>query len=214
MVSGVSGVSSSGVRLHEAIREGWWSVVAEDEGPRRIVAGPFPDRVDVALGRSPQHGGPDEARPVYGVRRPDGRLELRPSPEDKAWMAHVGAQLDRLPDGWDAKLSEDDPLITLVVEVVAALAESGLPLLDSTGTDGEVGGACLTPEPGLGGIVVTWRQHDRMSLHQVHGAAVDGFVQEVMNRALADVLELRGFMVDAFGGASGHIVRSSPHRQR
>jgi hypothetical protein len=44
---------------------------------------------------------------------------------------------------------------------------------------------------------------------QVHGAAVDAVVQQVMNRALADVLALRGFAVDPFGGASGHVVRAA-----
>jgi hypothetical protein len=48
-----------------------------------------------------------------------------------------------------------------------------------------------------------------MSVEQVHGAAVDASVQQVMNRALADVLLLRGFTVEAFGGGSGHVVR--PH---
>jgi hypothetical protein len=46
-----------------------------------------------------------------------------------------------------------------------------------------------------------------MSIDQVHGAAADAMVQQVMNQALADVLELRGFTVEPFGGASGHLVR-------
>ena len=103
------------------------------------------------------------------------------------------------------ELSEEDPLTTLVVEVTAALSEAGLLLHDTVGS--AVGGACLTPEPALGGVVVTWRQHDRMSVDQVHGATADALVQEVLNRTLADVLRLRGFTVDAFGGASGHVVR-------
>jgi hypothetical protein len=32
-------------------------------------------------------------------------------------------------------------------------------------------------------------------------------VHQVMNRALAEVLQLRGFAVEAFGGGSGHVVR-------
>jgi hypothetical protein len=55
---------------------------------------------------------------------------------------------------------------------------------------------------------VTWRQHDRMNVDQVHGPATDSAVAQVMNAALADVLRVRGFEVDAFGGASGHVVRS------
>jgi hypothetical protein len=142
---------------------------------------------------------------VYGVRRPDGVLNRRPSPQDWEWLAHLAEQLERLPEDWTAELSDDDPLTTLVVEVTAALSEAGLLLHDSTGST--IGGACLTPEPSLGGIVVTWRQHDRMSVDQVHGAAPDALVQEVLNRMLADVLRLRGFTVDAFGGASAHVVR-------
>jgi hypothetical protein len=47
-----------------------------------------------------------------------------------------------------------------------------------------------------------------MSVDQVHGPATDTAVQQVMNGALADVLRVRGFAVEAFGGASGHVVRS------
>jgi hypothetical protein len=47
-----------------------------------------------------------------------------------------------------------------------------------------------------------------MSVDQVHGATTDGVVQQVMNRAVADVLAARGFLVDSFGGASGHVVRA------
>ena len=47
-----------------------------------------------------------------------------------------------------------------------------------------------------------------MSVDQVHGAAADAKLQQVMNRAFADVLVLRGFGVDPFGGASGHVVRA------
>jgi hypothetical protein len=48
-----------------------------------------------------------------------------------------------------------------------------------------------------------------MSLDQVHGPASDVLVQQVMNAAVAEVLRLRGFAVEAFGGASGHVVRSA-----
>ena len=48
-----------------------------------------------------------------------------------------------------------------------------------------------------------------MSVDQVHGAVADALVQQAMNRALAEVLAARGFAVDAFGGASGHVVRSA-----
>ena len=109
--------------------------------------------------------------------------------------------MKRLPDDWDAGLSDEDPLAALAVDVAAALAEAGLPLPDSDGAGSAVGGVYLTPEPGLGGSAVTWRQHERMSVELVHGAAADAKVQQVMNRALADVLVLRGFGLDPFGGA-------------
>jgi hypothetical protein len=209
MVSVMGGLSSGGVVLDGVGRQGWWLVADEDDGPGRIVAGPFPDRVETGLAAGASgHGGPDGVRPVYGIRRADGALNLRPSPQDRAWLAHLDEQLERLPDGWDAELSDDDPIATLVVEVTAALSEAGLPLHDSTGAGSGAGGVCLTPEPALGGIVVTWRQHDRMSVDQVRGVEADAMIQQVMNRALTDVLEVYGFVVDGFGGSSALVVRS------
>lgn len=201
-----SGVSGSGV-LDGAVRQGWW-LVDEEAAPGRIVAGPFPDRADADWAAGAHEGqGSGAIRPVYGICRPDGGLGRRPSPQDWAWLSHLGEQLDRLPEDWDAGFSDDDPLATFVVEVTAALAEAGLQVHDSTGAAGEVGGVCLNPEPGLGGIVVTWRQHDRMTVEQVHGPLADALVQQVMNQALAEVLRLRGFTVADFAGGSGHVVR-------
>jgi hypothetical protein len=190
------------------VGHGWWLAADDEAGVSRVVDGPFPDRADAAWAAGVhEHPGPDAVRPVYGLRRADGVLCSRPSPQEWAWLAHLGDQLDRLPEDWHADLSDEDPLATLVVEVAAAVAEAGLPLHDTTGPDREIGGACLTPEPALGGIVVTWRQHDRMSVDQIHGTDADAVVQQVMNHALAEVLRLRGFAVEAFGGASGHVVR-------
>jgi hypothetical protein len=209
LVSGVSGISSGAVVVGGVACQGWWLVDDEVDGPGRIVAGPFLDRAEAGwAAAADEHGALEDVRPVYGFRRADGGLTRRPSPQDRTWLAHLGEQLDRLPDDWDAGLSEDDPFATLVVEVTAALAEAGLPVRDPSGADREVGGVCLTPEPVLGGIVVSWRQHDRISVDQVHGAEADAVVQQVMNRALADVLVVRGFVVDAFGSAGGHVVRS------
>jgi hypothetical protein len=207
-VIGVRALSSNDVLLGGEVCRAWWLVDDVVAGPGRIVAGPFADRSDA---RWAAVSGPDAAsdtiRPVYGIRRADGGLTRQPSPQDWAWLAHLGEQLERLPDDWAAVLSDEDPLTTLVVEVTAALSEAGLPLHDDAGAGSEAGGACLIPQPDLGGIVVTWRQHDRMSVDQVHGAVADTLVQQAMNRALADVLAARGFVVEAFGGASGHVVR-------
>jgi hypothetical protein len=208
MVSGVGSVSSGQVVLDGTVREAWWLVSGEECGPYRIVAGPFPERADAAWAAgAPVEDDAEHVRPVFGIRREDDRLGRRPSPQDWAWLAHLGEQLDRLPDDWDGVLSEEDPLTTFVVEVTAALSEAGLQLHDPAGPGDEVGGACLTPEPGLAGIVVTWRQHDRMSVEQIHGSAADVMVQQVMNQALAEILRLRGFAVSDFAGGSGHVVR-------
>ncbi len=207
-MSGVGGLSSSEVVLGDGVTcRGWWLVQDEGGDLGQIVAGPFADRAD-ATWAAGERGAPEELRPVYGLRRADGVLKRQPSPQDWAWLGHLGEQLDRLPEDWNAVLTDEDPLTTLVVEVVAALAEAGLPLHDEESAGGAAGGVCLVPEPEMAGIVVTWRQHDRMSVEQVHGAMADGVVQQVMNRALADVLHSRGFVVDSFGGACGLVVRS------
>jgi hypothetical protein len=201
-VSGVGSVFSGEVVVGGAVGAGWW-LVDEADGPGRVVAGPFPERAAAGWAAAGVPGGV-EVRAVYGIGRADGGLTRRPSPQDWAWLAHLGEQLDRLPGEWEALLTDEDALGTLVVEVAAALAEAGLGLHEEGSA---VGGAVLVPEPELGGIVVSWRQHDRMSLDQLHGAAADAVVQQVMNRALAEVLAARGFEVTAFGGATGHVVR-------
>jgi hypothetical protein len=210
LVSFVRGVSSGEVVLDAPVCQGWWLFVDEENGPGRIVAGPFPDRSEARWAADSCEGElPVGVRSVYGVRRTDGVLNRRPSPQDWAWLAHLGDQLERLSDDWEVLLTDEDPLTTLVVEITASLAEAGLPLHDTDGAGAEIGGACLIPQPQLDGIVVTWRQHDRMSIDQVHGPAPTAAVQHVMNRAVADVLIARGFLVDRFGGASGHVVRSA-----
>ena len=200
---------SSEVRLDGDARLGWWLVSEDGSGPGLPVEGPFPDRAGAAwaaAGHEPDPG--CSLRPVYGLRRPDGGLHRRPSPQELAWLAHLGDQLDRLPGDWDAGLDVEDPLATLVVEIAAALTEAGLLLWDASGAGSALGGACLSAEPGLDGVVVGWRQHDRMSVEQVHGLVADISIQAVMNRALADVLWLRGLEVTPLGGdAGGHVVR-------
>ncbi|WP_106275429.1 hypothetical protein [Geodermatophilus tzadiensis] len=197
---------SSGLRLDNEVRLGWWLVVEGQEGPDRLVAGPFPDRSGAGWAAAVRGDDDEPVRPVYGVRRADGGLHRRPSPEDLAWLAHLGDQLDRLPEDRAGEPAEDDPLTTLLVEVTAALAESGLPLWDATGAGSALGGACLAVETALDGVVVSWRQHDRMSVDQVHGAETDAVVQRVMNSALGDVLLVRGFDVETLGGVAGGCV--------
>ena len=201
----VSRLPVSGVAVGGATALGWWLTEVEEDGRGPVVAGPFPTRPEAGWVAA-EHA-PGTVETVYGVRRPDGRVKRRPSPQEWAWLAHLGEQLGRLPAEWEEVVDDEDPLTTLVVEVTAALAEAGLPLHDAEGEDGALGGACLRCEPDLDGIVVTWRQHERMSVDQVHGAAADAAVQQVMNRAVADVLAVRGFAVEEFGGGCGHVVR-------
>ena len=210
-MSGMSRMSSGAVVGEGLARQGWW-LVAQEASAFRVVAGPFSDRVEAGIAADPsEHRGRQETHPVFGTARADGGFDRMPSPEDRAWFAHVADQLERLDDDWDAGVSDEDPMVTLIVEVVAALSETGLPLYDSTGVGRELGGVCVTPEAGLGGILASWRQHDRVVIDQIHDAA-SVLVQDAMNCALSDVLSLRGFRVDAFGEGSGLLIRQSSDR--
>lgn len=172
-----------------------------------VVAGPFAERME-AEWAALATGLDGSIHLAHGVLQSNGVLMSSEPLSEPACLVELGLQLARLPENWDAELSDDDPLATLVVEVAAALCQVGLSLHDSTAAGGAVGGVCLIPEPGLGGIVLSWRQHDRVGVDHVHGATSDDVVHAVMNGALADVLRARGFVVDSFGGGSGHIVRA------
>lgn len=184
-----------------AVAEGgptWWLV----GGAARVLAGPFADRVDADWAAFA-----DElsAVAVFGTRRTDGTVKPKPSPEERAWLGELGRHLDRLPAEWDEMLTDTDPLTTLVVEVAAALVEAGLPLHDA-GTAQSGGGVCLVPDQGAGGLLVSWRPHDRMSLQQSRGATADEAVQRLMNAAILDVLEQLGFVVEEAGSTACALV--------
>lgn len=190
------GAHPAGRRTTDPARASAWWLVDEDGGDRalEVVAGPFEDRLDAELEALVAGV---VAQPVYGVQRADGTLLSRQSPLERAWLAELGAHLARLPEEWDDLLTDTDPLTTLVVEVGAALVEAGLPLHDCADLDGgpTAGGVCLTPDPGSTAVLVSWRQHDRMSVQQVRGAAADAAVQRTMNRAVGNVLAQVGFEV-------------------
>jgi hypothetical protein len=184
----------------------WWLVDADE----RVYAGPFGSRLDAALAELSSPGVQVAALyPGHGIRRADGTLAARFSPDDRAWLAHLSEQLDRLADDWDALIDDADPLTGLVCEIAAAVAEAGLPLHDCAGrtSNPQLGGVCLTPSPGQHGVIVSWTQHDRMALGRVRGHAADVAAQEVLNHAVAGVLTAFGFVVEPFGDASGHMVR-------
>jgi hypothetical protein len=186
----------------------WWLVDAwGDELGEQVMAGPFPDRIEAEWAGLSGDAGTSQSA-VYGVLRAGGGVLRRQSPQERAWLSELGDQLDRLAEDWDDRLSDDDALVTLVVEVAAALVEAGLTVHDCAG-DGPAGGVCLTPEPGRGGVLVSWHQHDRMSRDQVRGAAIDASVQRTMNAAVADCLGQMGFDVEPFGSSGCSLVTAA-----
>lgn len=173
------------------------------------MAGPFADRLDAEWALVADEL-PDTAEVVHGARRADGGVARRQSAQERAWLAELGRQLDRLPTDWDPLMEDDDDsLTTLAVDVSAALIEAGLPLHDCEGAD-PAGGICLTPHPTGEGVLVTWRQHDRMSQQQVRGGAMDAAVQRTMTAAVGTLLRQLGFSVEEFGSTGCHLV--SPAR--
>lgn len=175
----------------------WWLV--DDEAV--VLAGPFGDRIDADWAAL---AGELPAVSVFGARRADGTVAVRPSPEERAWLVDLGNQLDRLPVEWDELLTDTDPLTTLVVEVAAALVEAGLSLHDPDGS--AAGGVCLMPELAAQGIVVSWRAHERMSVHHARGGAAAATVRQSMNATIADVLANLGFVVEPFDASGSSLV--------
>ncbi|TYP87850.1 hypothetical protein [Blastococcus xanthinilyticus] len=188
----------------------WWLV---DEDGGAALAGPFEDRVDAEWATVSGHL-PETAKAVHGVRRADGSVARRPSPPEQSWLAELGRELDRLPEDWDPLMEDDeDGLTTLAVEVTAALLEAGLPLHDCAGAapgEARPGGVCLTPHPAGLGVLVTWRQHDRMSVEQVRGAAMETAVQRTMTTAVGTLLRQLGFPIEQFGVTGCHLVTARP----
>jgi hypothetical protein len=207
------GSAAPGVATHPAGRmtalapmaTGWWLV----DGPGAPLAGPFSDAVDADWAAF-SLGVPETARVVFGAQRQDGGVLRRPSPHERAWLQELGRQLDRLPEEWTELIDDEDPSTSLAVDVTAALLEAGLPLHDRDDEAGSAsGGACLTPHPASGGLVVAWRQHDRMTVQQVRGDDVRDAVQRTMTAAVTGVLHQLGFTVEPYGSTGAHLVTGS-----
>ena len=176
----------------------WW-LVGES---MQILAGPFPEQLDADWAALSDGLA---AVAVFGAPAADGTLTPKASPEERAWLAELGRQLDRLSDEWNAVVSDTDPLTTLVVEIVAALVEAGLSLHDATGAD-PAGGVSLLPEPVSGGVLVSWRPHDRFGRQPGHGAPAGPGVQQAMDAVLAEVLAQQGFVVGPYGAEGWSVV--------
>lgn len=225
-------VFEQGLAVDVAAASGWWLIArpAGEEPPVGAgggglsgggdggvaVAGPFAERLDAEA--AALAAGPDTAgvRVAYGARCGDGTLLERSTPGERAWLAGLGWALDRLGEDW--ALPEDDPRVSLVVELAAALTDAGLPLHDAApgtaphtaidDTSREVldgaGGVSLTPT--AGGVVVAWRAHDRLDHERVRGAAATAAVGQAMGAALAGVLTALGFQLRPLAGSSAHLV--------
>ena len=201
--SAVATASHPAGRALQGGTSAWWLVDGWDgEQAGHVVAGPFPGRFE-AEWAALADGHPAPTRPAHGVQGPGGELLRRQTADERAWFAELGDSLDRLPDDWDGLLTEEDALTTLVVDVGAALLEAGLPLHDGAerepGAEGPAGGVCLTPDPGTGGVLVAWRQHDRMDLQHVRGTAAGTAVRRTMTTAVAQVLTELGFELEPIG---------------
>ena len=187
---------------------GWWIV---DEPGGQALAGPFADRIDADWAMW-SDGLPGTARAVHGARRADGAVARRQTAQEQAWLEELGRQLDRLPGDWAPFMTDEDVLTSLAVEITAALVEAGLPLHDGQDAvpGAAPGGVCLVPHPAGLGVLVSWRQHDRMSVSQIRGAAMEAAVQRTMSTAVATVLEQMGFPIEQFGDTGAHLVTAAP----
>jgi hypothetical protein len=58
----------------------------------------------------------------------------------------------------------------------------------------------------MGGVLVSWRAHDRMSLDIGRGVAANATVQQSMNAAVAEILGNLGFVVEPTGATGGSLV--------
>lgn len=121
--------------------------------------------------------------------------------------------VSRLADAYGRPLPADDPLAALAGDIARALTEAGFSLHHCAQEHplSRLGGVCLLPvarghDPGgRGGVVVSWTAHELLSLdwdrwNEYHGA------HEVMNGALAQVLDALGYQVWPFGNGGAWIV--------
>jgi hypothetical protein len=183
----------------------WWLV----DGADLVVAGPYADQGEAqwATGPLSPEGGAG-GTPAYGMRRGSGRISRRPSPEDRAWLADLSGELERVGEEWDLLVDDASPLVGLLCQLGASLVEVGLPLHDCSGRTAtrSRGGVCLTPSPLHDGVVVAWSQHLRTTREAPRSPETDRWLQETMNETLAALLAGLGFTAAPFGETSAALV--------
>jgi hypothetical protein len=119
----------------------------------------------------------------------------------------------RLADGYGRPLPADDPLAPLAREVARSLTEAGFTLHHCAQHHPlyRLGGVCLLPVArghdldGQGGVVVSWTTHDLLSLDWDRWREYQG-THDVMNGALAQVMDALGYQVWPFGLGGAWIV--------
>ncbi len=119
----------------------------------------------------------------------------------------------RLADAYGRPLRDGNPVKLLARYVARALTEAGFTLHHCAQHHllYRLGGVCLLPvaaghDPGgRGGVVVSWTTHNLLSLDWGRWLAYHG-TQNVMNRALSEVLDALGFQVSPFGVGGAWIV--------
>jgi hypothetical protein len=204
-VQGSGPVRDCGTAEQVATGPAWWLV----DGADRVVAGPYPDQAEAVWATGPlsPEGGTGGA-PAYGVRRDSGRLARRPSPEDRAWLADLSSELERVGEEWDPLVDDASPLVGLLCQLGASLVEVGLPLHDCSGRTGtrSRGGVCLTPTPLHDGVLVAWSQHVRTTREAPRSPETERWLQETMNRTLTSLLTGLGFTLAPLGEATASLV--------
>lgn len=204
-MQGSGPVRDLGTAEHVAIGPAWWLV----DGADRVVAGPYADQGEAVWATGPlSPEGAVGGAPAYGVRRETGRLARRPSPEDRAWLADLSGELERVGEEWDPLVDDASPLVGLLCQLGASLVEVGLPLHDCSGRTAtwSRGGVCLTPSPLEDGVVVAWTQHARTTREAPRSPETERWLQETMNRTLTGLLAGLGFTTAPFGGTTAALV--------
>ncbi|SEO45675.1 hypothetical protein [Trujillonella endophytica] len=194
-----------GTAQQAATGPAWWLV---DDGDV-VLSGPYADQGEAVWATGPLGtAGGVGGTPAYGTRRESGRVARRPSPEDRAWLADLSGELERVGEEWDPLVDDASPLVGLLCQLGASLVEIGLPLHDCSGRTATRarGGVCLTPSEVHDGVVVAWSQHLRTTREAPRPPETERWLQETMNRTLAGLLTGLGFTTATFGEASGALV--------